>query len=194
MNTTYLAFNKPFGYLSQFSDEGSKLGLGNLLKVETDIYPVGRLDADSEGLLLLTNDKRINNLLLDPDRKHERTYWVQVEGSPVEKDLVPLTRAMNISIRKKAYRTLPAKGELLAPPEVWEREPPIRVRKSVPDAWISLSLTEGKNRQVRKMTAALGFPTLRLIRVSIENLELGDLAPGQTREFERDEFYTLLNL
>lgn len=191
---TYLVFNKPFGYLSQFSDEGHRQGLKHILNLDTDIYPVGRLDADSEGMLLLTNDKRINNLLLDPENKHSRKYWVQVEGNVEESDLDALGRPMNISIRKKAFRTLPAKGEVIIAPEVWERNPPIRVRKSVPDSWISMELTEGKNRQVRKMTAALGYPTLRLIRVSIENLELGDLQPGQTREIERDEFYTLLNL
>ena len=190
----YFVLNKPFGYLSQFTDEGNRPGLGQILDVPNDVYPVGRLDADSEGLLLLTNDKAVNSLLLDPDRQHARTYWVQVEGSPTNNDLQAFERPLNISIRKKPFRTRPAKGDLMDPPEVWERNPPVRVRKTVPDSWIAMTLVEGKNRQVRKMTAAIGFPTLRLIRWSIEDLELGDLPSGQVRAISREDAYRLLQL
>lgn len=184
----YYSIYKPFGMLSQFSPEGDKATLKDLgANFPTDVYPVGRLDADSEGLLLLTNDKSLNHRLLSPKFKHWRTYWAQVEGIPSDEALLQLSSGVDIKINKKIYHTLPAKASLLeVPSNLPERNPPIRFRKSVPDTWISLSLIEGKNRQVRKMTAAVGHPTLRLIRHSIEGISLGELAPGEVMEWRRD--------
>lgn len=174
--------NKPFGLLSQFSDEGHKRGLGSLkLPWGKDIYSVGRLDADSEGLLLLTNNNRLKTQLLDPDRGHERTYHVQVEGMPTEAQLQELRAPLQLRIKGKSFRTRGARAQVISP-EWPDRIPPIRVRKTVPDAWLELTLTEGKNRQVRRMTAAVGLPTLRLIRVAMGPWKLDNLAPGQWQE------------
>lgn len=174
--------NKPFGLLSQFSDEGHKRGLGSLkLPWGKDIYSVGRLDADSEGLLLLTNNNRLKTQLLDPNRGHERTYHVQVEGMPTEAQLQELRAPLQLRIKGKSFRTRGAKAQVISP-EWPDRIPPIRVRKTVPDAWLELTLTEGKNRQVRRMTAAVGLPTLRLIRVTMGPWKLDNLAPGQWQE------------
>ena len=174
--------NKPFGLLSQFSDEGHKRGLGSLkLPWGKDIYSVGRLDADSEGLLLLTNNNRLKTQLLDPDRGHERTYHVQVEGMPTDAQLQELRAPLQLRIKGKSFRTRGAKAQVISP-EWPDRVPPIRVRKTVPDAWLELTLTEGKNRQVRRMTAAVGLPTLRLIRVAMGPWKLDNLAPGQWQE------------
>lgn len=174
--------NKPFGLLSQFSDEGHKRGLGSLkLPWGKDIYSVGRLDADSEGLLLLTNNNRLKTQLLDPDRGHERTYHVQVEGMPTEAQLQELRSPLQLRIKGKSFRTRGARAQVISP-EWPDRIPPIRVRKTVPDAWLELTLTEGKNRQVRRMTAAVGLPTLRLIRVAMGPWKLDNLAPGQWQE------------
>ena len=174
--------NKPFGLLSQFSDEGHKRGLGSLkLPWGKDIYSVGRLDADSEGLLLLTNNNRLKTQLLDPDRGHERTYHVQVEGMPTEAQLQELRAPLQLRIKGKSFRTRGARAQVIS--SEWpDRIPPIRVRKTVPDAWLELTLTEGKNRQVRRMTAAVGLPTLRLIRVAMGPWKLDNLAPGQWQE------------
>ena len=174
--------NKPFGLLSQFSDEGHKRGLGSLkLPWGKDIYSVGRLDADSEGLLLLTNNNRLKTQLLDPDCGHERTYHVQVEGMPTEAQLQELRAPLQLRIKGKSFRTRGARAQVISP-EWPDRIPPIRVRKTVPDAWLELTLTEGKNRQVRRMTAAVGLPTLRLIRVAMGPWKLDNLAPGQWQE------------
>lgn len=174
--------NKPFGLLSQFSDEGHKRGLGSLkLPWGKDIYSVGRLDADSEGLLLLTNNNRLKTQLLDPDRGHERTYHVQVEGMPTEAQLQELRAPLQLRIKGKSFHTRGARAQVISP-EWPDRIPPIRVRKTVPDAWLELTLTEGKNRQVRRMTAAVGLPTLRLIRVAMGPWKLDNLAPGQWQE------------
>ena len=174
--------NKPFGLLSQFSDEGHKLGLGSLqLPWGKDIYSVGRLDADSEGLLLLTNNNRLKTQLLDPKRGHERTYHVQVEGVPTDEQLQRLRAPLPLRIKGKEFRTRGARVKVISP--AWpDRVPTIRVRKTVPDTWLELTLTEGKNRQVRRMTAAVGLPTLRLIRVSMGPWKLDKLAPGQWQE------------
>ena len=165
----------------------------DFFSVPSDIYPVGRLDYDSEGLLLLTNDKSINHRLLDPQFEHEREYWVQVEGSIEDNVLRQLETGVTINVDGQSYKTK-ASGAILfvQPPSVPERIPPIRVRKNIPTTWIRLILTEGKNRQVRKMTAAVGFPTLRLIRARIQGIALEDLAPGQMRELSRDELYPKL--
>ncbi|TND05878.1 MAG: 23S rRNA pseudouridine synthase [Bacteroidetes bacterium] len=181
--------------LSQFKPEGGHSALGDLFDFPPDVYPVGRLDHDSEGLLLLTNDKKITPLLLDPKQKHKRIYWVQVEGMVSDKALDLLAQNVQINLDGKSYFTLPAKARRLLPgPEIPERIPPIRFRKNVPTSWIELCLREGKNRQVRKMTAAVGFPTLRLIRVQIEDLKLGEMKSGDVMELERDFVYRKLKL
>jgi 23S rRNA pseudouridine2457 synthase len=178
--------NKPFGLLSQFSDEGHKRGLGSLkLPWGKDIYSVGRLDADSEGLLLLTNNNRLKTQLLDPDCGHERTYHVQVEGMPTEAQLQELRAPLQLRIKGKSFHTRGARAQVISP-EWPDRIPPIRVRKTVPDAWLELTLTEGKNRQVRRMTAAVGLPTLRLIRVAMGPWKLDNLAPGEWQELNKN--------
>lgn len=181
--------------LSQFSAEGNKTGLGELFSFPKDVYPVGRLDADSEGLLILTNDKKLNHKLLNPDFKHRRTYWAQVEGALSQEALQQLEKGVTIHTNKKDYRTLPAKASLIPEPtSLPERDPPIRFRKNIPTSWLELHLHEGKNRQVRRMTAAVGFPTLRLIRASIENLTIDDMKAGEVREFSRELIYPLLKI
>lgn len=192
----YFLLHKPFGVLSQFTHEGGHKSLADIdFDWPNDVYPVGRLDTDSEGLLLLTNDKRLNSELLSPERGHPRTYHAQVEGTPDFKDIRTLQNPMVLKIKGKEFTTRPCRAALLDPaPNHPDRVPPIRVRKTVPDNWISLSLTEGKNRQVRKMTAKAGFPTLRLIRVSIGPFKLGDLKSGEVREVYFEEIEKLLEL
>lgn len=179
----YLAFNKPYGILSQFTAENHEetLACFNLPK---DVYACGRLDKDSEGLLLLTNDGELIDRLLNPKNEKVKTYWVQVEKIPETTDLLKLEQGVKIS----DYQTKPCKARVLNPqPEIPERDPPIRSRLTVPTIWIEIELTEGKNRQVRRMTAAIGFPTLRLIRKKIGKLDLGDLAPGQFKEIDKKD-------
>ena len=182
----YIAFFKPFDVVTQFSPaEGEQETLANF-GFPPDVYPIGRLDADSEGLLILSDDTRLNNALLDPEFEHERTYWAQVDNIPAESALGELRRGVVIQGRK----TKPCRARRLEEePQVPPRSVPIRVRKNIPTSWISLTLTEGKNRQVRRMTAAVGHPTLRLIRWSIGTLTLGDLdlQPGEWTELELDE-------
>jgi 23S rRNA pseudouridine2457 synthase len=179
MNNRYIIFHKPYGVLSQFTQESPKhITLKEYINVP-DVYPVGRLDWDSEGLLLLTNDGQLQHRLAHPRFGHRRTYWAQVERIPDADAIYKLQAGVKI----QDYRTRPAQVRLLlGEPPVNERIPPIRSRKSVPTAWLEMTLTEGKNRQVRRMTAAVGFPTLRLIRVSIANIQLDDLPSGQWRE------------
>ncbi len=180
-----LALNKPYGVLSQFTPEpGSRWRTLADFKLPRAVYALGRLDADSEGLLLLSDEPGLNSRLLDPEAGHRREYWVQVEGVPQDEALARLATGVMIG----DYRTRPCVARRLEPaPEVAPRDPPIRVRKTVPDSWVSIELTEGKNRQVRRMTAAVGHPTLRLLRVRIEKFELGDLAPGRWRELTAAE-------
>lgn len=171
---------KPFQVMSQFSAVEGKQTLADFFQVEKDVYPVGRLDFDSEGLLILTNDTRLNQRLLHPTNRHEREYWAQVEGNITQDAAKQLERGVSISIDGKAHQTLPTKASIFKePPTIPDRNPPIRFRKNVPDSWLSLVLSEGKNRQVRKMTAAVGFPTLRLIRYRIEKLTIDQLQPGE---------------
>lgn len=187
----YLLFHKPFQVLSQFSPEGDKQTLAHFFpQLPKDVYPVGRLDYDSEGLILLTNDRRLTQRLLDPKEGHPRTYWVQVEGAITGEVLAQLRAGVTISVDGKTHRTLPSQVELLHDPHVPERNPPIRHRAQIPTSWISLTLTEGKNRQVRRMTAAVGFPTLRLIRVAIGKLQIADLQPGAYREVSVAEIFS----
>jgi len=180
----YFIFYKPFHVLCQFSPEGEKETLSNYLShLPKNIYPVGRLDFDSEGLLLLTNDKSLTHRLLDPAFAHKRTYWVQVEGDITQQAITQLEKGVEINVDGKRYHTKKAAAEIFTtPPAVPDRNPPIRYRKNVPDSWLSLTLTEGKNRQVRRMTAAVGFPTLRLIRYSIGHLTVDGMNPGSNIE------------
>lgn len=179
----YFLIHKPYKVLSQFTSpvEG-KLNLGDVFDLPKDVYPVGRLDEDSEGLLLLTNDPSLNQQLLGTGT--EKEYYVQVEGIPDEAALDQLRKGVEIRIRKKPYITRPARVERLESVDLPDRDPPIRYRKSVPDSWLSITLTEGKNRQIRRMTAKTGFPTLRLIRMRIGKWELGDLKAGEFIEIE----------
>ena len=176
--------NKPFGVLSQHQNEGNRLGWGSLnLPFPADVYSMGRLDADSEGLLMFTNDNRLKTRMLDPQQGHRRTYHVQVEGSPSEEQLTALEQPMTLRIKGKAFVTRGCQVRVIEP--TWpDRVPPIRVRKTVPDTWLELSLDEGKNRQVRRMTAAVGLPTLRLIRVAMGPWTLNGLEPGAWKELE----------
>jgi 23S rRNA pseudouridine2457 synthase len=179
-----LAFHKPYGVVSQFTPDGSPNRSLAEFKFPKGVYPIGRLDADSEGLLLLSDEPALNERLLHPKHGHERIYWAQVENIPTAENLHRLERGVMIQGR----RTLPCRAWLLEPqPEVGPRTPPIRFRKSIPTAWIGLELVEGKNRQVRRMTAVIGHPTLRLLRVRIGGFELGDLAPGTWKELSATE-------
>jgi 23S rRNA pseudouridine2457 synthase len=190
----YYILHKPYGYLSQFKDEGKFKGLVNILNVSKDVYSVGRLDATSEGLLLLTNDTSVNDRLLNPKNLHKKVYYVQVEGE-ISKDAVSkLEKGVSFKIKGKTINSAPAKcKEIDAPYFLEERMPPVRERKSIPTSWISLELTEGKNRQVRRMTAAVGFPTLRLIRYSINRLTLDKLKIGEYRNLSDNELKNLFN-
>ena len=181
-----LAFHKPYGVLSQFTSEpGSRWRTLAGFGLPRGVYPLGRLDADLEGLLLLSDEPGLNSRLLDPKNAHRREYWVQVERVPTSDALDRLERG---GVGLGDHRTLPCRARLLAPaPAVLPRDPPIRFRKHVPDCWLALELTEGKNRQVRRMTAAIGHPTLRLIRARIGELALGELAPGTWRELNAAE-------
>ena len=194
MNQYFIVY-KPFNVLSQFTSESGKKCLKNFFDVPQDVYPVGRLDYDSEGLLILTNDKKLNSLLLNPLHAHEREYWVQVEGKITQQAIDNLRNGIAINVNGIAYKTKKCKAGIIeSDQKVPPRNPPIRVRKSVPDSWIRLVLTEGKNRQVRKMTAHVGFPTLRLIRYRIEKIRLEKLNPGEMKIISPSELYNLLQI
>lgn len=174
-HSSLIRFNKPYGVLSQFTPEGRWAGLKSYIELP-GFYAAGRLDADSEGLLLLTSNGKLQAKISDPHFKLEKTYWVQVEGDVDEAALGALRKGVML----KDGLTQPAGvRQIPQPPDLWERNPPIRVRQSIPTSWIELVIREGKNRQVRRMTAAVGFPTLRLIRVAIGPYTLDGLAPGQ---------------
>ena len=188
----YFLFHKPYQVLSQFSPEENKRTLADyLVSLPRDVYPAGRLDYDSEGLLLLTNDKQLIHRLLEPRFSHPRTYWVQVEGDITEDALSRLRQGVPIRINGRTFMTRPAGAVAITAPDVPERTPPVRFRMHIPTSWMELTLTEGKNRQVRRMTAAVGYPTLRLIRSRIGSLVLGDLKPGAYRELKREELSAL---
>ena len=179
--------------LCQFTSQDGRQTLKDYFPVAHDVYPVGRLDYDSEGLLILTNDKKLNHALLNPAFTHEREYWIQVDGTITQKAIDKLRQGVDITINGKQYRTRKCKAELfLEEPNVPERNPPVRFRKNIPTSWLKLVLTEGKNRQARKMTAAVGFPTLRLIRYRIENCTIEGLRPGNMRVFKQTEMHKLL--
>jgi 23S rRNA pseudouridine2457 synthase len=192
---SYFVLYKPFQVLSQFSADGNKKTLQQFVAVSKDIYPVGRLDYDSEGLLVLTNDSSLNALLLLPQREHERVYYVQVEGIITTDALQQLSNGVIINDQGKSYLTKPAEAEILATtPMLPERFPPIRFRKNIATSWLSLTLKEGKNRQVRKMTASVGFPTLRLVRYAIGQLKAQGWSSGELRQFSKKELFSLLNI
>jgi 23S rRNA pseudouridine2457 synthase len=189
MPDRFLLFHKPYDVLSQFREQADSPArtLKDFIAVP-DVYPVGRLDRDSEGLLLLTSNGRLQHRLSDPKFQHPRSYWVQVEGVPTTEALQQLRQGLVI----QDYRSRPAQVKLLEPPDLPLRDPPIRYRKSIPTTWIELTLTEGKNRQVRHMTAAVGFPTLRLVRVAIGTLGLAGLEPGEWRDLTAVELKALM--
>ncbi len=173
-----ILFNKPFRVLCQFSGERpGRSTLADFIDVP-GVYPAGRLDFDSEGLLLLTDSGALQHLITDPGRKLPKTYLVQVEGAPDNNALVRLRRGVQL----QDGMTLPARASLIEPPDIWPRDPPVRYRKNIPTAWLELTVTEGRNRQVRRMTAAIGHPTLRLIRIRIGRWKLGRLRPGEWKE------------
>jgi len=188
-----ILFNKPFQVMSQFSACDNKETLADYIKIP-DVYPAGRLDFDSEGLLLLTDNGQLQHRIAHPNHKSAKTYWVQVEGIPTEQAFQDLQKGVTIRVDKRDYRTKPAEAQAIAEPTLPERDPPIRFRKTVPDSWIELTLKEGKNRQVRKMTAAVGYPTLRLVRSKIGNLSLGGMQPSDVVEMERAVMYQQLGL
>lgn len=178
-----ILFNKPFGVLTQFSAVAGRQTLKDYLPLP-DIYAAGRLDADSEGLLLLTDDGRLQHRISHPRHKQAKTYWAQVEGAPTAEALARLRGGLDLG----DFHTRPCQADLIEePPGLWPRTPPIRYRKEIPTYWLAITLTEGKNRQVRRMTAKVGLPTLRLIRWSIGGWTLAGLAPGQWREVVADE-------
>jgi len=177
---TLIALNKPYGVLCQFTDRQGRTTLGDLVPIPR-VYPAGRLDHDSEGLVLLTDDGALQARIADPRHRLPRTYWAQVEGEPDPRALERLRRGVDLS----DGRTRPARARLLsAPPGLWPREPPIRHRAAIPTSWIEIVLREGRNRQVRRMTAAVGHPTLRLVRVAVGPYTLGGLGPGEWRRVD----------
>jgi 23S rRNA pseudouridine2457 synthase len=181
-----IAFNKPFGVICKFSPEPGKQTLADFIKV-ADVYPAGRLDTDSEGLLLLTDVGVLQTRIADPGHKLSKTYLAQVEGLPTDEALVALRNGVDLG----DFMTKPAGARLIeAPNYLWPRDPPIRYRAKIPTAWIELTLREGKNRQVRRMTARVGFPTLRLVRVGIGTVSVEGLALGEWREIDADSPWT----
>lgn len=175
-----LAFNKPHGVICQFSPSGDKPTLKDFVDIP-DVYPAGRLDTDSEGLLLLTDDGILQARIADPARRIVKRYWAQVEGEPTDSDLDPLRRGVDLG----DFVTAPAAAKLLAPPAgLWPRDPPVRFRQDIPTAWLEIGIAEGKNRQIRRMTAKIGYPTLRLVRVAIGSWVLDGILPGKWRAVE----------
>jgi len=174
MQKKLILFNKPFQVLSQFEDADNRDTLKKYIPIK-DVYPAGRLDYDSEGLMILTNCGKTQQKISNPKNKLSKTYWVQIENIPTEMDLKKIRGGIQI----KDHRCLPADVKMIEEPNIWQRVPPIRERKSIPTCWLELSICEGKNRQVRRMTAAMGFPTLRLIRVKIGPWQLNQLKPGE---------------
>ena len=174
-----ILFNKPFRVMSQFSESDNKETLANYINIP-DVYPAGRLDYDSEGLLLLTDNGQLQHRIAHPKHKSTKTYWVQVEGKPSEESIQLLRKGVKL----KDGLTLPAKVRVIAEPELWERNPPIRERANIPTTWLEIEITEGRNRQVRRMTASINHPTLRLVRTKIGEWSVKNIVPGEFREIE----------
>jgi len=173
-----ILFNKPYGVICQFSPHEKHQSLAEYISIK-DIYPAGRLDHDSEGLLLLTDNGKLQHKISDPKNKMKKTYWVQVDKEITSEAIEQLKKGVML----KDGKTKPAQATIITEPEgLWPREPPVRFRKNIPTSWLALTIQEGKNRQVRRMTAAVGFPTLRLIRAKIGEWELGNLQPGEMKE------------
>jgi 23S rRNA pseudouridine2457 synthase len=193
-NLRYFIINKPYKVLSQYQDEGTNNGLGTIFRIPKGIYAVGRLDLDSEGLLILTNDKALNHQLLNPENEHARTYHVEVEGPPTTESIISLSKGISIALDGGSYLTRSAQVRVLEGYQLPERVPAVNRIKHPITTWIELILTEGKNRQVRKMTAKVGHPTLRLVRVAIEDLALEPLAPGGIVMISKKVLYKKLNL
>ena len=191
----YFVIHKPFNVLSQFTSHEGKKTLRDFFDVPVNVYPVGRLDYDSEGLLILTDDRFLNNYLLNPLHNHEKEYWVQVEGNITDEAIAQLKKGVIVNLSGKMYHTKKCFAEMILPPkEIAERSPPIRFRKNIQESWLRLILAEGKNRQVRKMTAKVGFPTLRLIRYRIEKITIEGLQPGEMKILSHTELYNLLQI
>ncbi|HAT58087.1 MAG TPA: pseudouridine synthase [Gammaproteobacteria bacterium] len=174
-----ILFNKPFRVMSQFSESDNKETLANYINIP-DVYPAGRLDYDSEGLLLLTDNGQLQHRIAHPKHKSTKTYWVQVEGEPSEESIQLLRKGVKL----KDGLTLPAKVRVIAEPELWERNPPIRERANISTTWLEIEITEGRNRQVRRMTASINHPTLRLVRTQIGRWSVKNIVPGEFREIE----------
>jgi 23S rRNA pseudouridine2457 synthase len=189
----YFIIYKPYLVLSQFTAQLNKQSLANYFSVPKNVYPVGRLDEDSEGLLILTDDEKLNHLLFDPSLAHEREYWVQVEGVISREAINQLQQGVEINLNGKPYTTKHCVASIFKEePPLPPRNPPIRFRKNIPTTWIKIVLKEGKNRQVRRMTAKVGFPTLRLVRFRIQDVELDNLLPGQMIELSQRTIYKKL--
>lgn len=174
-----ILFNKPFRVMSQFSESDNKETLANYINIP-GVYPAGRLDYDSEGLLLLTDNGQLQHRIAHPKHKSTKTYWVQVEGEPSEESIQLLRKGVKL----KDGLTLPAKVRVIAEPKLWERNPPIRERANIPTTWLEIEITEGRNRQVRRMTASINHPTLRLVRTKIGEWSVKNIVPGEFREIE----------
>jgi 23S rRNA pseudouridine2457 synthase len=189
----YFIVYKPYKTLSQFTSAENKTTLADHFSVPKNVYPVGRLDEDSEGLLILTNDKKLNHRLLNPQFEHEREYWVQVEGTITNEAVMQMQQGLQLNIKGDIQQTKSSVVEIFSEaPLIAERDPPVRYRANVPTSWIKIILKEGKNRQARKMTAHVGFPTLRLIRYRIEDIELKDMQPGTMIELSHKSIYKKL--
>ncbi len=193
-NFEYYAIYKPFKVLCQFTSTDNKTNLSDLYDFSKNVYPVGRLDYESEGLLLLTNDNYLKTKLLTPSNKHQRTYFVQVEGIPNESNLSELIYGVDINIKGKISNVKANYVGVITEPRLPERNPPIRYRANVPTSWISITITEGKYHQIRKMTAKIGFPTLRLVRYAIEDINLDIIKLSEINPFSKKSIYRLLNL